>query len=84
MRRIRLSKSGLNNALIDNNSLMGYQQTCYVFRGAEDEGNITLNIKRHRVGTVPVGGVFSLRLKTTMIYTYVLIRGPAGVCSPMD
>lgn len=29
-----------------------------IFWGAEDEENITLNIKRHRVGIMPVSGVF--------------------------
>jgi len=43
--------------LIDINSLMSYQQQDCIFRGSEHEGNITVIIKRHRIGIEPVGGV---------------------------
>jgi len=38
--------------------------------GIDNEGNITVIIKRHRIGTKPVGGVLN--------------KGGTGVTSPMD
>jgi hypothetical protein len=48
----------LKDLLIDNPSLLKYQEKTAFSGGAEDEGITTLNIKRHRFGIMPVGCVF--------------------------